>query len=143
MRLTEHTDHALRVLASCAASPERLLTIAEIAVLHGISKSHLMKVVSQLNRMGLVDTIRGRHGGLRLARPPARIRLGDVVRVMEPDLQLVECFDGSGGHCVLTGQCGVQAALHRALSAFFDTLNELTVVDLQAKAVRPPAPSAG
>ncbi|MCK6375817.1 MAG: Rrf2 family transcriptional regulator, partial [Zoogloea sp.] len=92
MHITLHTDYALRVLIYLASNEERLPTIQEISARFDISRSHLMKVVNQLIRNGFVEGIRGKGGGLRLARPPAGIGIGDVVRKMETDLSLVECF---------------------------------------------------
>jgi Rrf2 family nitric oxide-sensitive transcriptional repressor len=92
MRLTAYTDYSLRVLMRLALRPQELTTIADIARAYRISEHHLMKVVHQLGRAGYIETVRGRGGGLRLARDPTAIWLGDVVRRTEPDLDLVECF---------------------------------------------------
>ena len=89
MRLSEYTDYSLRVLMFCAAHPGRLVTIAELATHHAVSKNHLMKVVNDLARQGLLETTRGRGGGLRLLPKPADIRVGDVVRRSETDFRLV------------------------------------------------------
>lgn len=131
MRLTDYTDYALRVLLFCASSPGRLVTIGEIAQVHGVSKNHLMKVVSQLSRLGVLDAVRGRNGGLQLAKHPDTIRMGDVIRATEPDLRLVECFDADGVGCPLAGRCKVETALRRALDAYFSVLDDLTLEDLR------------
>ena len=89
MRLTAYTDYALRVLIRLALQPDRLTTIADIAKGYDISENHLMKVVHQLGVAGLIDTVRGRKGGLRLHKPPAAIGVGEVVRLMEPDMDIV------------------------------------------------------
>ena len=93
MRLTDYTDYTLRVLMFCALQPERSVTIAELAESHKVSKNHLMKIVNDLGRQGVLETTRGRGGGLRLLKEPGDIRIGDVVRASETDFRLVECFD--------------------------------------------------
>lgn len=95
MRLSEYTDYTLRVLMYCASNPDRLITIAELAERHDVSKNHLTKIVNSLARQGTLETTRGRGGGVRLALPPERIGIGDVIRASETDFRLVECFDGT------------------------------------------------
>ncbi len=150
MRLTQWTDYSLRVLMYCAAIPagrEAPVTITEIAQAHGISRSHLTKIVMDLAAHGLLETTRGRGGGLRLLRPAEEIRLGDVVRLGERDLVLVECFDPEINQCQLTGHCGLQATLGRALDAFMQVLDQTALADLIAPpqhdrcASRHPAPA--
>ena len=129
MHITQHTDYALRLLMYLGACPERRVTIKEVAERFDISRSHLMKVVTELVTKGFVDGARGKGGGLRLARAPAQIGLGDVVRQMEPSFELVECF-GSGSQCLLAPACRLKGALGGALQAFFSALDRLTLVDL-------------
>ena len=131
MRLTQHTDYALRVLMYAASlwRDGRLASIQEIAEGYGISKNHLMKVVHRLSQLGLLQTQRGRNGGLKLAADPARTRLGDVVRAVEEDMALAECFAGPST-CPLHGACGTAAALERARAAFVGELNRTTLADL-------------
>ena len=93
MRLTVYTDYALRMLMYLALKDDGLATIEEIAQSYGISKNHLMKVAHQLGVAGYVDTVRGRNGGLRLAKPAKAIGLGEVVRHTEPDMAIVMCFE--------------------------------------------------
>ncbi len=130
MRLSDYTDYTLRVLMYCAANPDRLVTIAEIADRHLVSRNHLMKIVSDLGRQGLVETTRGRGGGLRLLKSAAEIRLGDVVRTTETDFRLVECFDASTDTCTLTPRCKLRKALKSALSAYFSQLDGVTLDDI-------------
>jgi Rrf2 family nitric oxide-sensitive transcriptional repressor len=123
MRLAEYTDYTLRVLMYCAAHPDRQITIAELAEHHGVSKNHLMKIVNDLARQGVLETTRGRGGGLRLLKRPADIRVGDVVRSSETDFRLVECFDRSTNACSLTPSCRLKGVFHAALQAYFKELD--------------------
>jgi Rrf2 family transcriptional regulator, nitric oxide-sensitive transcriptional repressor len=129
MRLTRYTDYSLRVLIYLGLQTERLSSIREIADLYGISESHLMKVVQALGQSGYVATLRGRGGGLRLAKPPNEINLGDVVRNTEDDVALVECF-AEGGACRIAGPCRLRHLLKDALDAFFAVLDRYTLADL-------------
>lgn len=131
MRLTAFTDYTLRTLIYLALRPEKLVTIADVATAYDISANHLMKVVHHLAQAGDVATVRGQHGGLRLARPPEAIKLGDVVRRTEPDLELVTCF-GEGQRCVIQEGCVLQHALDNALQAFLVVLDGYTLADLVA-----------
>ncbi|MDA7949694.1 MAG: Rrf2 family transcriptional regulator [Hyphomicrobiaceae bacterium] len=130
MRLTTHTDYALRTLMFLAAHDERLVTISEIAGRYTISRNHLMKVVHTLGRLGIIETVRGRSGGLRLARPASDIGVGAVVRALEDGTQMVECFRADGGACLITGACRLKGALSVALGSFYDTLDTYTLADL-------------
>lgn len=136
MRLTEYTDYTLRVLMYCAAHPQRRVTIAELADRHRVSKNHLMKIVNDLARHGVLETTRGRGGGLRLLMHPGDIRVGDVVRHCETDLRLVECFDRSTNTCSLTPSCRLKGVFGAALKAYFAELDAATLADICT-----PAPS--
>lgn len=128
MRLSRHTDYALRVLIHLAATPERLASIAEIARAYDISQNHLMKVVNMLARAGFVRTVRGRGGGIALARPADEIMIGTVVRQSEPDLNLAEC-----GSCLIAPACGLISPLDEALRAFLAVLDRYSVADAAAR----------
>lgn len=147
MRLSEYTDYTLRVLMYCAAHRERLVTIGELAEHHGVSKNHLMKVVNDLAHRGLIETTRGRGGGLRLLMEPGAIRIGDVVRATETDFRLVECFDPSTSLCSLTPSCRLRHVFDDALRAYFKALDGATLADLipgpAAAPRRKPAGPAG
>lgn len=130
MRLTVYTDFSLRVLMYLALNPERRPTIAEIASSYGISKNHLMKVAYQLGLGGYVETVRGKNGGLRLARDPTEIGLGEVVRRTEPDMALVPCFHPVDAPCVIAPACRLRLALHDARVAFLEVLDGYTLADL-------------
>ena len=147
MRLSEYTDYTLRVLMYCAAHRERLVTIGELAEYHGVSKNHLMKVVNDLAHQGLIETTRGRGGGLRLLKEPGAIRIGDVVRATETDFRLVECFDPRTNLCSLTPSCRLKHVFDDALQAYFRALDGATLADLTpgpaATPRRKPAGPAG
>jgi Rrf2 family nitric oxide-sensitive transcriptional repressor len=132
MRLTLHTDFALRTLIYLGLRQERRVSIREIAEAHRISENHLVKVVHNLGRGGFIETTRGKGGGLRLARPPEEIRVGDVVRFTEDDMALVACFQaaGDGGRCALLNVCSLQGLLGNALAAFMAVLDSQTLADL-------------
>ncbi len=130
MRLSEYTDYTLRVLMYCAAHRDGLVTIAELAEHHGLSKNHLMKVVNDLARQGLLETTRGRGGGLRLLKEPESIRIGDVVRTSETDFRLVECFDPATDTCTLTAHCRLKQLFDVALRAYFQALDGATLADM-------------
>ncbi|MCC6642574.1 MAG: Rrf2 family transcriptional regulator [Deltaproteobacteria bacterium] len=130
MQLTRYSEYSLRVLMYLALDPERLVTIDEIARSYDISKAHLMKVVHHLGLRGDVMTVRGRGGGLRLARPPEQIRIGQVVRSTEENLALAECFEASGSQCAIEAACGLRSVLHEALGAFLGVLDRHTLADL-------------
>lgn len=136
MRLTVYTDYALRLLMYVAVKEDGLATIAEVANSYGISKNHLMKVAYQLGVAGYVETVRGRGGGLRLARPVEAINLGDVVRHTEPDMALVQCFPPVDAPCAIRPACVLRRALDRAGKAFLEVLDGYSLADL----VKPRAP---
>ncbi|WP_028602391.1 RrF2 family transcriptional regulator [Ottowia thiooxydans] len=129
MHLTTMTDYALRLLMYVAQRPDRLCTISEVAQAHKISEAHLMKVTHQLGLHGWIKTLRGKGGGMRLAHSPRDINLGAVVRSIEPDFALVECFS-TGNHCVLIGQCRLANVLEGALSSFMAHLDDFSLADL-------------
>ena len=135
MRLTLGTDYALRTLIFVAVNGERLSTIAEIAEIFGVSKTHLMKVVNKLSRQGYIDSTRGKGGGIRLARPAGEIRIGAVVRETEEDLAVVGCL-AEPGFCRIEECCILQGALREATLAFVNALDAYTLADLLAPRTR-------
>jgi len=130
MRLTTYTDYALRVLIYLGLKGDKLATIREIAERFQISKNHLMKIVHNLGKDGYIETIRGRHGGLRLARPPKAINIGEITRRYEEDLRIVECFDRKSNTCLIAGSCGLASHLDEALKAFLSVLDAKTLADI-------------
>ncbi|CAA2139097.1 Rrf2 family transcriptional regulator [Hyphomicrobium sp. ghe19] len=131
MRLTALADYSLRVLMYLGTNPDRLATIDEIADAYGISSNHLMKVVHRLGQLGFVETQRGRGGGLRLGKPSGEVTLGEVVRAVEEDFELVECF-GAGNTCLISDVCRLKRVLRRALEAYFEVLDDWTLADIVA-----------
>lgn len=131
MRLTKQSNYAVRILMYCASN-EGLSRIADIAEFYKISETFLFKILQVLNHAGFVQTVRGRHGGIKLSRPAAEMSLGEVVRATEDNFALAECFETGGEsiNCPLTGTCGLNHALHRALIAFLNVLDEYTIEDL-------------
>lgn len=130
MNLTRFSDYALRVLLCAGTYPDRLLTIADIARTYGISENHLMKVVHRLAQLGLLETVRGKGGGLRLAHAPQDINLGWTLRQTEHGQPLVECFDGGRGECRIAPACALKTALREAEHAFFQVLDGYTLADM-------------
>src|SRR5262245_5825065 len=137
VQLTRYSDYSLRVLIFLAVDPSRLVTIEEIARSYDVSRAHLMKVAHQLGLLGYGETVRGRGGGLRLARPPEQIGIGDVLRSTEESMALVECFGPASGHCAIESACGLRPLLHDALAAFLAVLDRYTLADLVARRRKP------
>lgn len=132
MRLTVYTDYSLRLLIYVALKGDELSTIQEIADAYGISRNHLMKVAHKLGRHGVLETVRGRNGGLRLARSSEEIGLGDIVRLTEDDFTLVECFNTATNGCVITQPCRLRGVLTQALKAYLAVLDNYSLADLTA-----------
>jgi len=129
MRLTLHTDFALRVLIQVGVNDAKLTTINEIARTFGISKQHLTKVVNSLGRKGYLDTVRGRNGGVRLMREPRHINIGQVVRDTEGELAVIGCLERQG-YCRIERACVLRGALRDASNAFLGVLDSYTLADL-------------
>lgn len=129
MKLTHYTDYALRVVMYLGVRGEGLATITEISERYGISRNHVMKVVYDLGRLDYVETVRGRHGGVRLRRAPEEINVGELVRHMESNLALVECL-GASNTCRLAPVCVLRGVVEEALEAFLAVLDRYTLADL-------------
>lgn len=129
MRLTKHSDYALRVLVYVASAEGRQVSTEEVSAAFGISAHHLVKVVGKLGKSGFLTIKRGRTGGFALARDAAEIRLGQVVEATEPDFAFVECMESGNDSCVLTGSCGLVRPLREAQRAFIAALDQYTLAD--------------
>lgn len=132
MRLTRQTNYAMRILMYCAANQDRLSRIPEIAAAYSVSELFLFKILQPLVENGLVETVRGRNGGVKLGRPAEEISLFDVVRVTEESFAMAECFE-SDTECPLVDSCALNSALREALNAFFEVLGRHTIADLVAE----------
>jgi len=129
MRLTRHTDYALRVLMYAGARNDRLVTITEVANAFRISRNHLVKVVNNLGHQGYLQTVRGKGGGMRLNKDPQAISVGKVVRAMEEHLDIIDC---AGSECPILAPCKLRTALGEARDAFMQVLDGYTLADLVA-----------
>ena len=130
MRLTKQTNYAFRILMYCATNTDRLSRVAEIAKAYQVSEPFLFKILQPLTEGGLIETVRGRNGGVRLAQPAADISLLDVVRLTEDNFSMAECFDNDASECPLLDTCKLSAALREALNAFFEVLAKYSIADL-------------
>ena len=139
MRLTLYTDYSLRVLLYLAGKEDETATITELADFYKISRNHLVKVVHNLGLNNYIQTTRGRHGGIKLARPAKEIPVGEVVRATEPDLDLLECFNPATDQCVITRSCSLKSVLFNAQTTFLRELDKYTLEDI-AKASRKAIP---
>ncbi len=132
MRLTRQSNYAVRALVYCAVNEPGLSRVAEIAKAYGISELFLFKLIKPLVENGLLKTVRGRHGGIRLGKPADEITLLDTIRLTEENFALAECFE-DGADCPLIGECDLNGALREALGAFFEVLEGYTIADLASK----------
>jgi Rrf2 family transcriptional regulator, nitric oxide-sensitive transcriptional repressor len=133
MRMTAFTDFGLRALILLADRPEEVLSAAAIADHFNVSRHHMAKVLQELAGAGYVESIRGPQGGVRLARDARDIRIGDVVRSLDKDQPLVDCFRKDGGDCVLLPRCRLKAMLARAKQGFLRELDRFTLSDCLEK----------
>jgi Rrf2 family transcriptional regulator, nitric oxide-sensitive transcriptional repressor len=130
LNLTLHTDYSLRILLYLAEHTDRPVSTREISEAYGISRNHLVRVVQTLQSHSFVNASTGRSGGITLARNPARINIGEVVRKTEPNFRIVECFDLKANTCRILPVCTLRGVLVKALDAFFETLDGYTLADL-------------
>ncbi len=133
LKLTSYFDYSLRVLIYLGKRPEELATIGEIAGHFNISRNHLIKVVHQLGIKGFILTTRGRNGGMVLARPASQIGIGDLTRAMEPDFDLLECFNDAENQCILSAECSMKSIVFGASQAFLTELDRYTLDDIVKK----------
>lgn len=125
LRLTRYTDYSLRVLMHLALNDDRLCSIGEISRTYDVSHNHLMKVVNALAHSGFIETVRGRAGGMHLARPANEITVGEVVRKTEEGFQLADC---SG--CALSPACGLTGVLAQGVQAMMAVFDSYKISDL-------------
>lgn len=130
MRLTRQTNYAIRMLMYCAANEGRLSRVGEIAAAYSVSELFLFKILQPLVEGGFVETVRGRRGGVRLARPAEAISLRAVIEVTEENFALAECFEPGGADCPLIDNCSLNSALRQALDAFLNALDEHSIASL-------------
>lgn len=130
MRLTRQTSYAIRMLMYCAANDDQLSRVPEIARAYSVSELFLFKILQPLVQNGLIETVRGRNGGIKLARPATEITVFDVVRVTEDSFAMAECFENDAVECPLVDSCELNSALREALAAFFDVLSQYTIARL-------------
>jgi Rrf2 family nitric oxide-sensitive transcriptional repressor len=130
VHLSKFTDYSLRVMIYLAAKPDELSTIDEISNKHDLSKEHLRKIVYNLAQNGLIESRRGRSGGLRLAYSASDIKIGTIVRVAEDGFCLADCFRADGGTCRISGCCQLNDMFHEALNAFLAVLDKYTLADI-------------
>lgn len=130
MRLTSYSNYAMRALQLAALKAPNLIRVDDVVRVHGIARPHVVKIVHELGRAGYLETQRGRGGGFRLARPASDIVVGDVIRLTEGPLDLVECFNPDVNTCPLIGVCKLSSALQKATKAFMDVLDDLTLADI-------------
>jgi Rrf2 family iron-responsive transcriptional regulator len=132
VRLTRQSNYAIRTLVYCAVNDPGLSRVADIARAYNISELFLFKLIKPLVENGLLATVRGRHGGIKLGKPAAEITLLDTIRLTEESFALAECFE-DGADCPLIGECDLNGALREALGAFFEVLASYTIADLASK----------
>ncbi len=130
MRMTLHTDYALRMLMYAAMRRDGLCTVNDVAKAYGLSLNHLRKVAQTLRKLGFIETTRGRAGGIRMAMIPDHINIGALVRVTEEDFSLVECMHAQGGGCVIAPVCKLKGLLSEALAAYLAVLDNYTLADI-------------
>lgn len=130
MQLTQYTDYSLRVLIYLSQKKQgELATITEIAEFYGISRNHLVKVVHNLATYGFIQTMRGKNGGMCLARPADEIGIGEVVRQTEPNFDIAECFNKENNSCVIAPMCALKSILGDARTSFIQTLDRYTIAN--------------
>ena len=132
MKLTSYTNYAMRSLQLAALKSPDLVRIDDVARIHKLSRPHIMKIVHELGKAGYLETVRGRNGGFRLARPPEKIIVGEVVRKTEGPLDVVECFNPEKNTCPLMGICILSRKMQEATAAFMAVLDNLTIADISA-----------
>jgi Rrf2 family nitric oxide-sensitive transcriptional repressor len=135
MRLTIRSNQALRVLMVCAVNPGQLLRSADIADTCRASEHHMAQIIHRLARLGYISSVRGRSGGVRLARQPEDIVIGEVIHAIESEFPFVECFADGKCDCPISDVCALKGHFRDALKAFYDRLNQVKLSDLLGNSV--------
>jgi len=133
MHLTQFSDYSLRIVLYLSCHPDRLVSVEEVGQAYGISRHHLVKVVQTLTDLEVIESQRGRGGGMRLAKAPSEINVGWLIRQTEPHFNLVECFDAETNTCPIAPACGLKGALRRAEQAFLGVLDSYNLDQFQAR----------
>lgn len=133
MQLTSYTDYSLRALLYIADQPGRLVTVTEIAEHYDVSRNHMVKVVHNLGAKGYIQTVRGKSGGVRLAKPPQDISISEIVEMTEPHMDIQECFNPETNKCPLMGDCRLMGVFAEARRSFMDVLDSYTLADMMTK----------
>ena len=134
MHLTSFTDFGLRTLMYLAARPEDMSSVKEISEHYGISRNHLVKVVHRLSQLGYIKTIKGKGGGIQIVSGTEKLRLGDLIRQLEPNMTVVECFNPETNTCNISGHCNLKHYLFESTKSFTDTMNKYTLADAVSSA---------
>ncbi len=129
MQLTSFTDYGLRTLMFLAAHPDRMSSVKEIAEHFDISRNHLVKVVHRLSQLTYIETVKGKGGGIKIAKDTTKLRLGDLISELEPNMNMVECFDPKTNTCRITQSCQLKHYLFEATTSYIDVLNQYTLAD--------------
>ncbi|PCH97047.1 MAG: Rrf2 family transcriptional regulator [Rhodobacteraceae bacterium] len=132
MKLTSYTNYALRSLQLAALKSPELVRVDDVARIHGLARPHIVKIVHALGKAGYLETVRGRGGGFRLGQPADKITVGNVVRLTEGPLDVVECFNPEKNTCPLIGICKLSRKIQEATQAFMAVLDDLTIADISA-----------
>jgi len=135
MKLTSYTNYAMRCLQLAALQDPKLVRVDDVSLIHGVSRPHIVKVVHQLGKAGYLETVRGRGGGFRLSRPANEIIVGDVVRLTEGPLDVVECFNPEKNTCPLIGICKLSRKIQEATHAFMEVLDDVTIADIASNRI--------
>ncbi len=130
MRLTRQTNYAVRMLMYCAVRKGELSRVPDIARAYGVSELFLFKILQPLVSAKIVETVRGRHGGIRLARPASDVSLLEIVKTTEDNFAMAECFENDLADCPLVNNCALNSALREALNAFFAVLAKYSIEEL-------------
>lgn len=135
MKLTSYTNYAMRCLQLAALKAPELVRVDDVSLIHGVSRPHIVKVVHALGKAGYLETVRGRGGGFRLSRPAEEIIVGDIVRLTEGPLDVVECFNPEKNTCPLIGICKLSKKIQEATHAFMEVLDDVTVADIASNRI--------